>query len=305
MPEHLPVMLQETLDALAARPGARFVDGTLGLGGHAAALLEKTAPDGQLIGIERDATMLEEARKRLAPYGSRFRGVRARFSALGDVVQGAGADPVDGILLDLGLNSAQLDDAKRGLSFREDARDAALDMRMDQSRGETAAELLSRVDERELEALLRDGEVPAPRRVARALIERRPLRTVGELLDALSAVKLPRRRHHPATLVFQALRMAVNDELRELETVLDDSVDLLTRGGRLAVLSYHSGEDRRVKAFMAREVRGCICPPDLPACGCGRTPRLRHVARGQQASDHEVRANPRARSARLRAGERL
>ena len=305
MPEHLPVMLQETLDALAARPGARFVDGTLGLGGHAAALLEKTAPDGQLIGIERDATMLERARERLARYGSRFRGVHARFSALADVVQGAGADPVDGILLDLGLNSAQLDDAKRGLSFREDARDAALDMRMDQSRGETAAELLSRVDERDLEALLRDGEVPAPRRVARALIERRPLRTVGELLDALSAVVLPRRRHHPATLVFQALRMAVNDELRELEIALDDSIDLLTCGGRLAVLSYHSGEDRRVKTFIAREVRGCICPPDLPACGCGRTPRLRHIARGQQASDHELRANPRARSARLRAGERL
>ncbi len=305
MTGHLPVMLNETLAALAPRAGGHYVDGTLGLGGHARALLDCIGPDGWLIGIDRDREMLEAARGRLAEFGTRFRGVHARLSALGEVVRGAGADPVDGILLDLGVCSAQLDDVERGLSFAERARDALLDMRMDRSQGETAADLLARLDEAELAATLRDGDVPAPRRVAGALRAHRPVRTVGDLLDALGSVKLPRRRHHPATLVFQALRMAVNDEADELDSALESGVELLASGGRLAVISYHSGEDRRVKSFMAREVRGCICPPDLPACGCGRTPRLRHVARGQQASDPEVRANQRARSARLRAGERL
>ncbi len=305
MTGHLPVMLDETLAALAPRAGGHYVDGTLGLGGHARALLDCIGPDGQLIGIDRDREMLEAARGRLAEFGTRFRGVQARLSALGEVVRGAGADPVDGILLDLGVCSAQLDDVERGLSFAERARDALLDMRMDRSQGETAADLLARLDEAELAATLRDGGVPAPRRVAGALRAHRPVRTVGDLLDALGSVKLPRRRHHPATLVFQALRMAVNDEADELDSALESGVELLAAGGRLAVISYHSGEDRRVKSFMAREVRGCICPPDLPACGCGRVPRLRHVVRGQGSSDAEQRHNPRARSARLRAGERL
>ena len=305
MTGHLPALLDETLDALAPRAGGCYVDGTLGLGGHTRALLERIGPDGQVIGLDRDAEMLERARGQLAEFGPRFRGVHARLSALGDVVRGAGADPVDGILLDLGLCSAQLDDPERGLSFAERARDHLLDMRMDRSRGETAAQLLSRLGEEELQAALREGDVPAPRRVARALHEHRPVRTVGDLLDALGSVKLPRRRHHPATLVFQALRMAVNDEAQELDSALESGVELLASGGRLAVISYHSGEDRRVKNFMAREVRGCICPPALPACGCGRVPRLRHVVRGQGASDAEIRRNPRARSARLRAGERL
>ena len=305
MTGHLPVMLDETLAALAPRAGGHYVDGTLGLGGHARALLDCIGPDGRLIGIDRDREMLEAARGRLAEFGTRFRGVHARLSALGEVVRGAGADPVDGILLDLGVCSAQLDDVERGLSFAERARDALLDMRMDRSQGETAADLLARLDEAELAATLRDGDVPAPRRVAGALRAHRPVRTVGDLLDALGSVKLPRRRHHPATLVFQALRMAVNDEADELDSALESGVELLASGGRLAVISYHSGEDRRVKSFMAREVRGCICPPDLPACGCGRVPRLRHVVRGQGSSDAEQRHNPRARSARLRAGERL
>jgi 16S rRNA (cytosine1402-N4)-methyltransferase len=298
-------MLEETVAALNPQPAATFVDGTLGMGGHAEALLEQLGPDGTLIGIERDAEMLEQARSRLARFGSAFRGVHARFSSLGDVVRGARAEPVDGILLDLGMCSAQLDDPKRGLSFRDDARSAPLDMRLDRSRGETAAQLIARCDEAELETLLRGGGVSTPRRVAHALATHRPLETVGDLLDALRDVRLPRRRHHPATLVFQALRMAVNDEIQELESALETSVELLAPGGRLAVLSYHSGEDRRVKGFFAREVRGCICPPDLPQCGCGRRVRIAHVVRGQAPSDTEQRRNPRARSARLRAGERV
>jgi 16S rRNA (cytosine1402-N4)-methyltransferase len=281
------------------------VDATLGLGGHAEALLEATSPDGQLIGIDRDSHMLALARERLARFGSRLRAVQARFSAVADVVRGAGADPVDGILLDLGLCSAQIDDPERGFSFREEARSALLDMRMDPTRGESAAQLLARADEDELIQVLGEGDVPAPRRVARALVAGRPIPTVGALLDALEGVRLPRRRHNPATLVFQALRVAVNQELSELETALESSVELLAPGGRLVVLSYHSGEDRRVKQFFAREQRGCICPPDLPRCGCGREPRLHSLVRGQQASAEEIEHNPRARSARLRAGERL
>ena len=303
-------MLEETVAALAPRPGARLVDGTLGLGGHAEALLEKIGPDGYLIGLDRDAELLARATARLARFGPAFRGVHARFSALGDVVRGAEADPVDGVLLDLGVCSAQLDDAERGMSFSPDARDAPLDMRMDRTRGEPCHELLARMDEAELAAVLREGGVPSPRRVARALVTwsrsaGRPLRTAGDLLDALATVRLPRRRHHPATLVFQALRMATNDELGELSQALEASVEVLASGGRLAVLAYHSGEDGCVKGFLDREVKGCICPPDLPVCGCGRVPRLVHVVRGQRPSAAEVAANPRARSARLRAGERL
>lgn len=305
MADHLPVMLAETLEALRPQPDGTVIDGTLGLGGHAEAVLERIGPGGRLIGIERDAGLLARARERLARFGSAFRGVHARFSSIGEVVRGSGADPVDAVLFDLGVCSAHLDDPERGFSFHEDARRAPLDMRMDRARGETASDLLDRLDERALIKVMRDGGVAAPRAVARALLARRPVRTVGDLLDAVKTVKQPRRRHHPATLVFQALRIAVNDEISELSHALDTTVDLLAPGGRLAVLSYHSGEDRSVKEFFAREVKGCICPPALPMCGCGRSPRLRHVVRGEAPSDAEVRRNPRARSARLRAGERL
>ena len=303
--EHLPVMVGPVLRALDPAPDARIVDATLGLGGHAEALLRRLGPDGRVIGIDRDAEMLARATERLRPFGERFRGVQARLSYMSDVVRGQGLDSVDGILMDLGVCSAQLDEAERGFSFREDAADAPLDMRMDRSRGETAAEWLARADEDELTEALRAGDVPAPRRVARALRARQPLRTVGDLLAALAEIPRPRRRHHPATLVFQAVRMTVNDERGELETALDASVELLAPRGRLAVLSYHSGEDRTTKEFLNREAKGCVCPPELPYCGCGRSPRMRIIVRAQRPSQEEIEANPRARSARLRAGERL
>ena len=304
-PAHLPVMVGPVLRALDPRPDSHIVDATLGLGGHAEALLRELGPEGRVIGIDRDGEMLALAIERLAPFGERFRGVQARLSFLGDVLRGQGLESVDGILMDLGICSAHLDDPARGFSFRAEAADAPLDMRMDRSRGETAASWLGRVDQDELTEALRVGDVPAPRRVARALHARRPLRTVGDLLTALEGVKLPRRRHHPATLVFQALRIAVNDELHELESALDASVEWLAPRGRLAVLSYHSGEDRRTKEFLNSEARGCICPPELPYCGCGRVARMRIVVRGERSSQAEIAANPRARSARLRAGERL
>ena len=301
---HLPVMVEPVLRILKPRPGERIVDATVGLGGHAELILRGLGPEGQLIGIDRDRNMLRRAEAQLRAFGGAVSLVHARLAYLHEIVKGAGIEQVDGILMDLGLCSAQIDDLARGFSFRESEQPVPLDMRMDQERGETASELLARLDERELTTLLREGGVPSPGRVARALRAHGPLRTTQELREALRGVKLPRRRHHPATLVFQALRIAVNEELQELERALESAVELLAPGGRLVVLSYHSGEDRRVKEFLAREERGCICPPDLPRCGCGRTPRLKIVARGERADPDEVLRNPRARSARLRGAVR-
>jgi len=297
-------MVDEVLALLAPAPDARIVDGTTGHGGHAEAILERLGPDGVLVGLDRDPEMLAVAEERLARFGARAKLFHARFSFMREVIAAAGARTVHGVLLDLGVCSAHLDAVERGMSFRAGDAPVPLDMRMDRSQGETAAELLARIGRDELTELLRDGGVPMPGRVARALHEKRPIRTVQELVAALDSVRLPQRRHHPATLVFQALRMAVNDELAELDAGLESAVDVLEQGGKLAVLSYHSGEDRRVKQFLAREAKGCICPPDLPVCGCGRLPRLRIVARGQQPSPAELRRNPRARSARLRGGVR-
>ena len=301
---HAPVMVTEVLELLAPRPGARIVDATTGHGGHAEAILERLGPEGVLVGLDRDAEMLAVAEERLRRFGPAARLFHARFSFLREVVTGAGVSPVDGVLFDLGVCSEQLDKTERGLSFRAGEAAVPLDMRLDRSRGETAAELLARLDEGELVELLRRGGVPFPTRVARALLAKRPIETVQALLEALEGVRLPRRRHHPATLVFQALRMAVNDELDELDAGLASALEVLAPGGRLAVLSYHSGEDRRVKAFLAREARGCICPPALPVCGCGRQPRMRLIGRGRGPQPAEARRNPRARSARLRGGVR-
>ncbi len=302
--EHVPVMVEEVLALLQPHPGARIVDATTGHGGHAEQILERLGPDGELIGLDRDPEMLRRASKRLDRFGPAVRLVHARLAFLRDVVQGTGADHVDGVLMDLGVCSEHLDDPARGFTFKTGGEPVPLDMRMDPTQGETASELIERLEADELALLMRDAGVPAPRRVAAALKANTPIRTAQELLDALRSVRLPRRRHHPATLVFQALRIAVNEELAELDAGLDAAVDVLAPGGRLAVLSYHSGEDRRVKQFLRREERGCICPPDLPVCGCGRTPRIRILASGQAASEDEIRRNPRARSARLRGGER-
>jgi 16S rRNA (cytosine1402-N4)-methyltransferase len=230
MMSHVPVMLGQVLRWLAPIPGARVVDGTLGLGGHAEAILEGILPGGLLIGLDRDPEMLERARGRLARFGDSVRLFRSRLSHLREAVEGAGLGPVDGVLMDLGICSAQLDDPSRGLAFREQSGRASLDMRLDRSRGETAAELLERVDESELADILRRGDVPGPRRVARTLLERRPIRTADELVEALRGARLPRRRHHPATLVFQALRIAVNDELREIDAGLEGALEVLAAG---------------------------------------------------------------------------
>jgi 16S rRNA (cytosine1402-N4)-methyltransferase len=308
---HLPVLAEEVIVMLAPAPGSLQIDATVGGGGHTERILEANRPDGRLLGLDADGAAIARVRDRLARYGDRLVLRQADFRELSTVAPEAGFPEVDGCLFDLGLSSYQLADATRGFGIRTGG---PLDMRFDTSRGVPAADLIASLDERELSALFRRfGEEPFAPRIARAIVAARRTAPVdtAERLSAVveSAVPAPprgRRRIHPATRVFQALRIAVNGELDALEAALAAAVDLLRPGGRLVVLSYHSLEDRIVKRFIQAERRGCACPPEAPVCVCGRLPRLRLVTRPSLTpSPAEVAANPRARSARLRAAERL
>jgi len=309
---HLPVMVEEVVAMLAAAPGSLQIDATLGGGGHAERVLEASDPDGRLLGLDADGAAIARVRSRLGPrFGDRLRLRQANFRELAEVGPAEGFGAVDGCLFDLGLSSFQLSDAGRGFGIRTGG---PLDMRFDTGRGLPAAELLATLDVRELTALFRKyGEEPFAGRIARAIVEARrvaPIRTAGELaalVERVAPARAPgRRRVHPATRVFQALRIAVNEELDALEAGLAAALDLLRPGGRLVVLSYHSLEDRIVKRFFQAERRGCTCPPEVPVCVCGRAPRLRLVvSKGLVPGEAEIIANPRARSARLRAAERL
>jgi len=308
---HQPVLAEEVMKMLAPRPGSLHIDCTVGGGGHTERVLEAASPDGRVLGLDADPAAIARVGERLARFGDRLVLRQANFRFLGEVAPDAGFGIVDGILLDLGLSSFQLADTGRGFGFRAGG---PLDMRFDPSQGEPASALLARLDEAALADLFRRyGEEPHARRIARAIADARraePIET-AEQLAALVERAVPRRpgprgRIHPATRVFQALRIAVNGELEALEVALAASLDVLRPGGRLVVLSYHSLEDRIVKRFVAAERRGCICPPVFPVCVCGRAPRLRTV--GPQPAvptESEVAANPRARSARLRTAERL
>ncbi|HEV2005942.1 MAG TPA: 16S rRNA (cytosine(1402)-N(4))-methyltransferase RsmH [Candidatus Limnocylindrales bacterium] len=310
--EHLPVLAEEVVTMLAAAPGSLHIDATVGGGGHAERILAATDPDGRLLGLDADGAAIARVQSRLGPrYGSRLVLRQENFRELGTVAPDAGFGAVDGCLFDLGLSSFQLADVDRGFSFRADG---PLDMRFDTARGVPAAELLETLDTAELTALFRRyGEEPFAGRIARAIVEDRlgsPVRTAQELASLIERVtpsRAPgRRRIHPATRVFQVLRIAVNEELEALQSGLAAALDLLRPGGRLVVLSYHSLEDRIVKRFFQAERRGCTCPPELPVCVCGRLPRLRLVTpKGIVPAAEEIAANPRARSARLRAAERL
>ena len=309
---HVPVMVEEVVTMLAPAPGSLQIDATLGGGGHAERILEASDPDGRLLGLDADGAAIARVRARLAPrFGDRLHLRRANFRELAGVAPAEGFGSVDGCLFDLGLSSFQLADAERGFGFRTGG---PLDMRFDTSRGVPAAELLETLDASELTALFRRyGEEPFAGRIARAIVEARkvaPIATAEELAELVERVapsRAPgRRRVHPATRVFQALRIAVNEELEALEAGLAAALDLLRPGGRLVVLSYHSLEDRIVKRFFQAERRGCTCPPEVPVCVCGRSPRLRLVVtKGLVPGEAEIVANPRARSARLRAAERL
>jgi 16S rRNA (cytosine1402-N4)-methyltransferase len=308
---HLPVMVKEVMVALSPLPGSFHVDATLGGGGHAVRILESNAPDGRLLGLDADPMAIARAARRLAPFGERAVLRHANFEDMATVAAAAGFSSVDGVLLDLGLSSNQLADSDRGFSFRAEG---PLDMRFDPTRGRPASDLIARDDARSLAQIFRAyGEERFADRIARAVVrerEQHPIERASQLAELVERVvpgagRAP-RRIHPATRIFQALRIAVNGELDVLPRALAAAVELLRPGGRLVVISYHSLEDRIVKRFIAAERRGCVCPPELPVCVCGRAPRLRPLGRKpERPTSEEIAANPRARSAHLRAAERL
>jgi 16S rRNA (cytosine1402-N4)-methyltransferase len=301
---HVPVLVGDVVEWLRPRPDARLVDATIGLGGHAAALLD-AAPGAELLGVDRDPAALARAGERLASYGTRAVLRRGRFSDLPAILAAHGWDAVDAILVDLGVSSLQLDDAARGMSFRADA---PLDMRMDPDLPRSAADLVNEMPERELaDVLFHFGEERRSRAVARAIVRARPIATTGALAAVVTRVLGPGRPgHHPATRTFQALRIAVNDELGELDRFLAGAWRLLRPGGRIAVIAYHSLEDRRVKDAFRLWAARCVCPPSAPVCTCGWQPRARVLTRRPIVpAPAEVARNPRSRSARLRVAERL
>ncbi|HEX6186807.1 MAG TPA: 16S rRNA (cytosine(1402)-N(4))-methyltransferase RsmH [Pyrinomonadaceae bacterium] len=306
--DHRPVLLRETIESLAVKRGGLFVDCTVGLGGHSEAIL-RTSPDAQVLGIDRDEEALRLARERLAEFGGRFRAVRADFRELTRVLATAEVKAVRGILADLGVSSLQLDSPSRGFSFRHEA---PLDMRMDMSSGETAAELLGRLSEVEIARLIFEyGEERHSRRIARRIVARReagePVTSTTELAKLVErAIGGKKRRIHPATRTFQALRIAVNRELEGLDQFVADAFDALEPHGRLAVISFHSLEDRIIKRTLLKLSGRCQCPPRLPQCVCGARKVIEILTRRPLTpTEDEIAENPRARSAKLRIAARL
>ena len=309
---HRPVLYQEIIHALRPRRGGFYVDGTVGAGGHAWGILSASGPDGRLLGLDVDPQALAIARERLAEFGERAILVHASYTQMLEELAALGWAKVQGILLDLGVSSMQIDTPERGFSFYADA---PLDMRFDPSADLTAADLVNHLSEAELSDLLfKYGEERQARKIARAIVQSRPLTTTRQLAELVekTAGRASRGRSgqksrlHPATLTFQALRIAVNRELESIEVALPQAVEALESGGRLAVIAFHSLEDRIVKQFFRQESRDCICPPEQPVCTCGHQASILEVTRKPiKASAEEAEINPRARSARLRVAEKL
>jgi 16S rRNA (cytosine1402-N4)-methyltransferase len=307
---HIPVLLHTVLKIVSPRSGRQYIDGTAGGGGHSAGILERSKPDGRLLALDADEEAVKMVTDRLRPYGDRVTVVHANFRDLDRVARVAGFASVDGVVLDLGFSSHQLDHSNRGLSFQ---RDEPLDMRFDRSKAvSTAADLLSTLTEKELETVIRTyGEDPRARRIAQTIVRsraQRPITTAAALRRLVHEAVGGRqgRKIDPATRTFQALRIAVNDELSALERVLPQAVALLDVGGRLAIISFHSLEDRCVKRFFARESRDCVCPPEVPVCNCGHRATLSLVTPSPIVPSAEEQAsNPRSRSAKLRVAMRL
>lgn len=307
-PDHLPVMCEEVLRLLAPASGGLIVDCTLGSGGHAEALLDELDPPIDLIGLDKDQAAIDRATGNLSRFGRRVSLEHADFDQLEAVLDSKSKREVSGVLYDLGVSSPQLDIAERGFSYQ---RSGPLDMRMDpSSSGVSARDVVNDYAEAELEKVIsRYGEEPSARRIAKAIVTSRPIATTGELADVVtSAIPAARRRsgRHPARKTFQAIRIEVNEELDRLESSLSQAARALkSPGGRIVAISYHSLEDRVVKTFLTSMTKGCICPPRLPTCACGREPLMRAVTRKpMRPSAEEVRANRRAGSARLRCAER-
>jgi len=308
MTYHTPVLLKEAVNLLAPRPGGLYVDCTVGGGGHAREILCACGPEGRLVGLDWDDQAILASRERLREFGARVQLVRASYVELERVLMSLGVTTVDGVLFDLGVSSRQFDAPERGFSFQ---REGPLDMRMNRQSGATARDVLRTASLEELARIFRVyGEEKRARAIARNIVsvrEHDPLETTTQLARLVERVLGPKRGTiHPATRVFQALRIAVNHELDNLKRGLESATRCLKAGGRLAVITFHSLEDRIVKQFFVDQSSGCICPPDLPACACGRKQVLRIVTRKPVTpGETEVHANPRARSAKLRVAEKL
>ena len=306
---HIPVLLESTLEALRIRPDGVYVDGTLGRAGHAAEIAKRLT-SGHLVGLDRDREAVRAAEERLAPFRERVTLLHGNFADLGTLLPGAGFPEADGMLFDLGVSSPQLDDPSRGFSYQQDA---PLDMRMDTSAPLSAREVVNTWSEAELRRILYEyGEERYAPAIARAVVrsrEDKEIETTGELAEIIRRAmpgKALREKQHPAKRAFQAVRIAVNGELDALRTMLYDAVSLLSPGGRLAVITFHSLEDRIVKQAFRELCQGCVCPPSFPVCVCGRRPQIRLVNRKPvTAGEAEIQSNPRSRSAKLRAAEKL
>lgn len=307
--EHKPVLLREAVDLLAPRGGGVYVDGTLGAGGHAAEILKRSAPDGIVIGLDRDPEAVERSKANLAAFGGRAVVRHANYRDLSGVLAALGFEVVDGVLLDLGVSWFHVKTPERGFSFQMDG---PLDMRMDTSMPQTAEDLVNGLSRDELARIIREyGEERRAGAIARAIEKakaRGPITRTVQLAEIVSSVfpPFPPRRLHPATLTFQALRIAVNDELGALREGLGGIIPRLKPGGRIAVITFHSLEDRVVKRVFASSAKGCVCPPKLPVCACGVKPVLKVLThRPVTPGSEEIAKNPAARSAKLRAAEKL
>lgn len=301
---HIPVLYQEVIDYLKPGSGSRFIDATVGGGGHSLGLLEASTPNGIVLALDRDPMAIEFARQRLKEFTDRVIFANTSYEHMSEVASLHGISRVDGVLMDLGLSSRQLADRNRGFSFQEDG---PLDMRFDTRSGQTAAELINTMPQKEIASILRDyGDVRSSNRLAKVIVKGRPIETTFQLAELVLKESHRRGKIHPATRIFQALRIAVNNELDLLREGLVTAVEVLKTGGRLAVISFHSLEDRIVKQFIRAQSQDCVCPPEYPTCMCDAQPTLRAVHRKViRPSDEEVQNNPRSRSAKMRVAEKI
>ena len=307
---HIPVLYREIMDIMAPKAGETFVDCTLGGGGHSKGFLERTAPDGRLIGIDQDLEALAAAKKNLAQFGERVRYIHSNYENLSEILAAEAPEGVDGILFDIGVSSHQLDDAERGFSYMHDA---PLDMRMDQTRDFSAYEVVNRYSEDELYRIIREyGEENWAKRIAQFIVEKRKIKaieTTGELVEVIKAA-IPKKARmdgsHPAKRTFQAIRIEVNSELEVLEKTIEQAVKNLKKGGRLGIISFHSLEDRIVKEKFKYLAAKCICPPEMPICCCNKVAEVKILTKKPVvAQADELESNSRAKSAKFRAVEKI
>ena len=302
---HQPVLYHESLKYLQPKPEGRYVDGTLGAGGHAEGILTASSPGGILLGLDVDNLAIDISAKRFTPYGNRCIIRQASYAEIIDQIKSLGWNCVDGVLLDLGLSSMQLNKAERGFSF---LKEADLDLRFNPEKGKTAAELINTFSEEEIaEIIWKYSEDPRSRKIAKSIVENRPISKTTELAGLIqTAYQGKRGKTHPATRTFQALRIAVNNELEVLEEGLENSLMALCTGGRIAVITFHSLEDRIVKRIFKRESIDCICPPEQPLCNCEHQATIRVITKkAVKPSQEEITNNPRSRSAKMRVAEKI